>query len=353
MIEVAGEELEGGGQIVRTSIALSALTGKPVRISRIREKRPNPGLQAQHVVGVRAVGAISNAETQGLAPGSRELVFIPRGRASGQFSFEVGTAGSIPLILQALLPAAAYAPASLDFEITGGTDVKWSPTIDYVRLVQLPLLQLMGCKASINLRRRGHYPKGGGRIAATIDPTRTLSAIRFLERSRLLGIEGVSHCVKLPTHVAQRQATAAKETLSVQGFNDPTIAIETYPSAQDPHLAPGSGITLIAKFENGVVVGADSVGERGKPAEAVGADAANKLIAELSSNAPIDRHMGDILIPYMAVANGRSEIRVSEVTLHTLTNIKVAEMITGARFLVEGEIHQPGRISVDGLALKT
>jgi len=353
LIEVSGEELEGGGQIVRTSIALAALTGKAVRISKIREKRPNPGLQAQHVIGVKAVAVISDAETEGLAQGSRTLIFIPRGRASGRFNFEVGTAGSIPLILQALLPAGAYAPASLDFEITGGTDVKWSPTIDYVRQTQLTILQLMGYKASISVQRRGHYPKGGGRVKATIDPSRSLSSIRFLERGQLQGIEGISHCVKLPSHVAQRQATAAKEKLHAEGILDPTIAIETYPPAQDPHLAPGSGITLTAKYDNGLAIGADSIGERGKPAEAVGADAANKLIAELSSNAPIDRHMGDILIPYMAVANGRSEVRVSEITLHTLTNIKVAEMITGAKFSVEGDIHQPGKISVDGIALKT
>jgi RNA 3'-terminal phosphate cyclase (ATP) len=353
MIEVSGEVLEGGGQIVRTSIALSALTGKPVRINKIREKRPNPGLQAQHVVGVRAVGAISNAETQGLVQGSRELVFIPRSRASGHFSFVVGTAGSIPLILQALLPAAAYAPAPLDFEITGGTDVKWSPTIDYVRLTQLPILHLMGYKASIKVHQRGHYPKGGGQVSTTIDPPRILAAVRFLARGQLLGIEGISHCVKLPNHVAERQANAAKEKLRAEGFGNVTIATETYPPHQDQHLAPGSGITLVAKFENGLVIGADSIGERGKPAEAVGADAANKLVAELSSKAPVDRHMGDILIPYMAVASGRSQIHVSEITLHTLTNIKVAEMITGANFIVEGEMHHPATISAEGIGLKT
>ena len=345
--------MEGGGQIVRTTIALAALTGKPVRITKIRDKRPNPGLQAQHVVGVQAVSAISNAETQGLVQGSRELDFIPRGRASGHFSFEVGTAGSIPLILQALLPAAAYAPGTLDFEITGGTDVKWSPTIDYVRLTQLPILQLMGYKASIKVDRRGHYPKGGGRVSVTIEPPRVLEGIKFLDRGQLLGIEGISHCVKLPSHVAQRQANAARDRLGAEGFSNATIATETYPPTQDPHFAPGSGITLLAKFENGLVIGSDSIGERGKPAEAVGAEAADKLIAELSSKAPIDRHMGDILIPYMAVADGRCQIHVSEITLHTMTNIKVAEMITGAKFLIEGELHQPGKISVDGIALKT
>ena len=353
MIEVEGDLLEGGGQIVRTTIALAALTGKPVRITKIRDKRPNPGLQAQHVVGVKAVSAISNAEIQGLTQGSRELIFIPRSRASGHFSFEVGTAGSIPLILQALLPPAAYAPGALDFEITGGTDVKWSPTIDYLRLTQLPILQLMGYKISIKVQRRGHYPKGGGRVSVMIEPPRALEGIKFLDRGQLSKIEGISHCVKLPSHVAQRQAKAASEKLRANGFSNVTISTETYPPNQDPHLAPGSGITLAAKFDNGLVIGSDSIGERGKPAEAVGAEAADKLIAELSSQAPIDRHMGDILIPYMAVASGRSQIQLSEITLHTMTNIKVAEMITDAKFEIEGDLHQPGRISVDGIALKT
>jgi len=353
MIEIAGEELEGGGQIVRTAIALSALTSKPIRISRIRENRPNPGLQAQHIIGVRAVAGISNAETEGLIQGSRELIFTPRYRASGHFRFEVGTAGSIPLVLQALLPAAAYTSAPLDFEITGGTDVKWSPTIDYVRLIQLPILQLMGYKASINLHQRGHYPKGGGRVSIAIDPPRNLVAVEFLASGQLLGVEGISHCVRLPSHVAERQAKAAKGRLKTEGFGNVTISTETYPPGQDPHLAPGSGITLVAKFETGPVMGADSIGERGKPAEAVGADAANRLIAELSSRAPVDRHMGDILIPYMAVASGRSQIQVSEITMHTLTNIKVAEMITGTKFAVEGEMCHPGKISVEGIGLKT
>jgi len=354
VIEVAGDLLEGGGQIVRTTIALAALTGKAIRITKIREKRPNPGLQAQHVVAVKAVSAISDAETPGLAQGSRELVFLPRGRASGHFSFEVGTAGSIPLILQALLLAAAFAPSQLEFEITGGTDVKWSPTIDYLRLVQFPILQVMAYnQISIDVERRGHYPKGGGRVSVTIEPPRILQGIRFLEKGRLLKVEGISHCVKLPSHVAERQTKAASEKLRINGFSNVTIATETYPAHQDPHLAPGSGITLAAKFDNGLVIGADSVGERGKPAEKVGQEAANKLIIELSSQAPIDSHMGDMLIPYMAVAQGRSEIQISEITLHTMTNIKVAEMITDTKFEIQGDLHQPGKISVYGVGLKT
>ena len=353
MLEVPGDLLEGGGQIVRTTIALAALTGKPVKLTKIRSKRPNPGLQPQHVVAVKAVAATCDAETHGLTQASQELTFTPHGRAAGRWSFDVGTAGSIPLILQALMPAAAYAPTNVAVELTGGTDVLWSPTIDYVRLIELPLLQLMGYRATIQVHRRGHYPKGGGHVSISVDPPRILKAINLLERGQLLGIEGVSHCVRLPSHVAQRQASAAKEKLNAEGFTHMNIATETYPPNQDPHVAPGSGITLLAKFTSGTILGSDSLGERGKPAETVGAEAATKLLAELVSKAPVDRHMGDILIPYMAVAEGKSMIQVSEITLHTMTNIKVAEMVAGVKFEVEAELHRPGRITVNGVALKT
>jgi len=352
MIEISGDMLEGGGQIVRTSIALAALAGTDIRITRIREKRPNPGLQAQHVTAVKALSATCNAETEGLAQGSRQLVFRPRSHLAGRFDFDVGTAGSIPLILQALMPAAAYAPDRVEFTLTGGTDVKWSPTIDYVRFVVLPTLQQMGYSAQVEVQRRGHYPKGNGKVVVTISPPRSLRAIRLVNRGELRGVEGISHCVKLPSHVAQRQAGAAKERLISAGYSDVKIAVETCPPDQDPHVAPGSGITLFMKTSEGSIIGADSVGERGKPAERVGEEAASKLLREIKSEAPVDRHLGDILIPYMVVADGNSDIHVSEVTMHTLTNIRVAEIITGVRFKVQGDLGKPGRISVRGLGLK-
>ena len=353
MIDIAGDMLEGGGQIVRTTIALAALLGKEVRITRIRGKRPKPGLQAQHLTAVRAVAAISNAETGGLTIGSQTLEFRPRGRAAGQVRLDVGTAGSIPLILQAVMPAAAYSPSRVEFELTGGTDVPWSPTIDYLRLVELPILQLMGYRATFRVDKRGHYPKGGGHVEAMIEPSKMLQAVRLLERGSPIGVEGISHCVKLPSHVAQRQATGAKQKLDMSGVGGVNVAIEAYTPGQDPHTAPGSGITLALKFSNGVVFGADSLGERGKPAERVGEDAATNLLAEFKSAATVDRHMGDILIPYMAVALGRSEIRVSEITTHMITNINVTETLSGVKFNVQGELHGPGIITTEGIGLKT
>jgi RNA 3'-terminal phosphate cyclase (ATP) len=211
----------------------------------------------------------------------------------------------------------------------------------------------MGYKAALTVNRRGHFPKGGGRVTMFIDPPRSLKAIDLLERGVISSVEGVSHCVKLPSHVAQRQATAVKENLGAAGVREVNIAVETYPPDRDPHFAPGSGVTLLMKFEDGAVIGADSIGERGKPAEKVGEEAATKLLAEIESKTPVDRHMGDILIPYMAVAEGQSEIRVSEITMHTLTNIKVSEMIAGVKYDVQGESGKPGKIRVQGLGLRT
>lgn len=344
--------LEGGGQIIRTSIALAALSGVEIQVSKIRDKRPNPGLQPQHVTAVKALAELSNAETEGLRQGSRDLFFKPHGHVAGKFRFDVGTAGSIPLILQAVMPCLAFSPDRVELELTGGTDVKWSPSIDYVRLVILPTLQLMGYEGKITVHRRGHYPKGGGQITLTVNPSKKLNALSLNQSNQLEKLEGISHCVKLPSHVAQRQADAAKETLARNGYENVGLILETYPPSQDPHQGPGSGITLSAKFSNGSILGADSIGERGKPAEKVGEEAADKLIEELKSNALFDRHMGDILIPFIAVAHGRSEISVSQVTTHTLTNIHVAEIILDTKFQLNGRVGEMGSIAIEGIGLQ-
>jgi RNA 3'-terminal phosphate cyclase (ATP) len=352
VIEIPGNMLEGGGQIVRTAISLAALFDKEVKITKIRDNRPKPGLQAQHAAAIQAVASISNAETEGSGIGSRELVFRPRGRVAGKFSLDVGTAGSVPLILQAIMPAAAYAPGRVDFDLTGGTDVPWSPTIDYLRLVELPILRLMGYAASLRVGRRGHYPKGGGRVEMSIEPAGGLRAFRVLERGSLIEVEGISHCVKLPSHVAQRQASAAKQRLESEGVRPVNIAVEAYPPDRDMHRGPGSSITLAILFSCGIVLGSDSLGQRGKPAERVGEEAAARLLTEFKSDATLDRHMGDIIIPYMAVASGQSIMRVSEITKHMLTNIKVTETVAELKFYVQGELHGPGTIAVEGTGLR-
>jgi RNA 3'-terminal phosphate cyclase (ATP) len=247
-----------------------------------------------------------------------------------------------------MMPASAFAPEPVEIHLVGGTDVKWSPTIDYMRHVVLPNLALAGYEAEMVLERRGHYPKGGGKVTMRIRNVGSVKPVRLVERGSFSSIEGISHCVKLPSHVAQRQAEMAKERLADFGYGNVNIAVETYPSNQDPHLGPGSGIALFTRADAGCVLGSDSLGERGKPAEKVGDEAAWKLHQELQSKAPFDRHMADIIIPYLAVAEGRSEILLSQLTMHAVTNIQITERVSEVKFQVEGELGTPARISVDG-----
>jgi RNA 3'-terminal phosphate cyclase (ATP) len=351
MIEIDGSLGEGGGQVLRTAIALSALLGKDVRVRNIRGKRPNPGLRAQHMTAIMAVAALSDAETRGLQIGSTDLHFRPRKKMSGSFKFEVGTAGSISLVLQALMPASAFSSGKTEFEITGGTDVRWSPTIDYVRYVMLPNLSRLGYVAELKLIQRGHYPKGGGRVSMTVNPCKGLMPLRLMERPEIKKVLGISHCVRLPAHVAQRQAAAAQDILKKIDQLEISVTLETYPVATDPHVAPGSGIALYTDNEPGTVLGADCVGERGRPAEEVGRQAATQLVGEISSGTPVDRHMSDILIPYLAVADGGSEFRTSMITMHTITNARIAELVSGAKITVDGELGNPGIVRVKGINL--
>jgi RNA 3'-phosphate cyclase len=351
MIEIDGSFGEGGGQVLRTTIALSALLGKAVHVKNIRGKRPNPGLRAQHMTAIKAVAALSDAEIRGLQIGSTDLYFTPGKKMSGSFKFDVGTAGSISLVLQALMPAAAFSSGRTEFEITGGTDVRWSPTIDYVRFVMLPNLSKLGYLAELKLIQRGHYPKGGGKVSMMVQPCKGLKPLQLTERPEVKGVRGISHCVRLPVHVAQRQAAAAQEVLNKINELDVSITLETYPLATDPHIAPGSGIALYTDNEPGRVLGADSVGERGRPAEEVGRQAATQLTAEINSGAPVDRHMSDILIPYLAVADGNSDFRTSVITMHTITNARIAELVSGAKITVHGEVGKPGTVRVEGIGL--
>ena len=235
IFEIDGSYGEGGGQILRTTLALSTLLLKPVKVFNIRVKRSNPGLQAQHLTGVKALAELCNAEVFGAFKGSKELIFKPRERRCGKFRFDIGTAGSISLVIQAILPALVFAPCKTIVEITGGTDVAWSPPIDYVRFVLLPILSKMGVKADVKIIRRGHYPRGGGHVILIVEPVENkLKPINEIEFGNIKEIRGISHCVKLPKHVAERQAKSAKEFLRKFKIDVPIeIDLEYYPPEKD------------------------------------------------------------------------------------------------------------------------
>lgn len=322
MINIDGSYGEGGGQIIRTAVALSAVTGIGVAVNNIRVNRPKPGLKAQHLTAIKTAAEITGAEVSGLKTGSIELTFKPHVNSGGYFEVDIGTAGSITLLLQCLMPVAACADGEVTLDITGGTDVSWSPPIDYMTRVLLPVLAEMGLDCSIKVYRRGYYPRGGGRVSAVITPSE-LKAVDVEKRACKVG--GISHCSNLPPHVAQRQADAATGALERAGYSA-SINVESskYPST-------GSGITLWCN-----AAGGSALGKRGLPAEKVGRTAAGEIIAELGSWAAVDVHLGDQLIPYMGLAGGGC-FTVREVSGHTQTNIWVVEQFLSVKFKIETE----------------
>lgn len=351
MIEIDGSYGEGGGQILRTSISLSALTLKPVRITGIRAGRKNPGLRRQHLAGIELASWLVGAKVKGLEVGSTDVEFHPKERKSGAFSYDVGTAGSISLVLQAVLPPAILSSEPITFNIKGGTDVSWSPPLDYLREIFTPMLQKMGTKVEIIQERRGHYPKGGGKASVSINPVDRINAVDFIEFGDVVGVSGISHCVRLPGHIADRQAISAEEVLYSNDIKVNKIRRESYPKGNDSHLGPGSGIVLWAESNTGLRLGATSLGARGKRAEVVGEEAAENLITELTTGKAIDSHLCDMLVPYLALADGESKIGITEVTSHLVTNIWVAEKILGVKMNLEGAIGKTGMLSVSGIGL--
>jgi len=353
LIVVDGSMGEGGGQILRTAVALSAATGVPVRVINIRAKRSNPGLRPQHLTAIKALAAISNARVKGARVGSTEIEFWPGKPRGGYYEFDVGTAGSISLVLQALLPALAYADSPVKLRIRGGTDVKMAPLIDYVGEVLTRLLRKFGYEVRVRVLRRGHYPKGGGIVEVDIPrPPRVLRAVSLVDRGTLKGVYGRSHAVRLPKHVAERQARAAAGLIESRLGVKPEIEVEYYERGRDPHLGPGSGIVVWALFDNSVM-GGDALGEKGKPAEEVGAEAASKLIEDVETGAAVDRYASDMLPVYMVLAEGTSEYTGARLTSHARTVFELLKLFfPNAEIDVEGAPEEPFRARIHGVGLR-
>ncbi len=349
---IDGSMGEGGGQILRTAVSIAAVFGVPVRVVNIRAKRKNPGLRPQHLTAVKALVELTGGTAKGLHVGSTELEFYPGRIRAGSYTFNIGTAGSISLLLQAVLPAAAFAPGPVRFRVIGGTDVKMAPTIDYMRLVLAPLLEKFGYKVWIRVVRRGHYPRGGGIVEVDIpSPPRGLKAVNLTSRGDLLGVNGISHCVRLPKHVAERQARAASELIERELGVRPSIKLEYYEPGRDPHFGPGSGILVRAVFKDSVM-GADSIGEKGKRAEIVGAEAARTLIEDVRTGAAVDRHASDMLPVYMALARGVSEYTGAMLTSHAETVFRLLEIIVDdVGIEVHGGSGKPFRARIKGVGL--
>lgn len=355
VVVIDGSYGEGGGQILRTSLALSALTQKPLRIERIRAGRSRPGLRPQHLTGVKAVQLITDAEVEGARIDSTSLLFRPRKLLYGNFTFDVSeerpSAGSITLIFQTVLPALLFAKHQSTLRIIrGGTHVPMSPPADYVQRVFLPMLSRMGACASFEVKRAGWFPKGGGEVHCKIETVaEALSPIELLERGSFKGITIVSAISNLKRSIAERQASQAYKRLTTElGITSSAVHVEI---AELPSTGEGTMLFLLVEFEN-AVAGFSSLGEIGKPAERVADEAVDELRFYMRSDAPVDRRLCDQLVLYMALANGRSSIRTEKLTMHAHTNMWVIEQFLPVRFEVSGGVGEEAQITVEGVGMR-
>lgn len=344
MIEIDGSQGEGGGQVLRSALTLSVLTGLPFHIVNIRARRSKPGLAAQHLKSIDAAAAISKAEVQGAHLGSRELCFKPGGLRSGRYKFEIGTAGATTLILQTILLPLSRASSASTVIISGGTHVPASPCYHYIELNWLPCLRQMGIDAVLNLEQAGFYPQGGGRIQAIIRPSPRIRSLNLTQRGKLLDLRGISAVANLPRSIAERQRRQALlrlQELSAPGNKiEPKIKIVELPSP-----VKGTMLLLMAEFETGRAC-YFSLGELGKPAEKVADEAVTRLAEFLDSEGAIDQHLADQLLLPMSLADGASALRTSRITSHLLTNAEIIQLFLPVKITIEGEMGASGFVRV-------
>ena len=331
-MEIDGSQKSGSGTILRLSIALAGILGEPLHIYNIRQRRGQPGLRPQHLEAVLTAAKLCNAEMKGATLGSRELWFKPDRIAGGKIRAEIGTAGSIPMLLLTILPICAYAERSVSIHVVrGGTDVHHAPTINYLKYVLLPMLERMGLKASLTIRKFGYYPKGMGEVLLEAQPCPKLNPIRIEEFGTIKELSGVSVCTFLADRrVAKRQAEAANKYLRGRGYE---ANIQVVNDRSNP-LQKGSSIVLWAETSTGALLGGDAIGELRKPSEVVGLEAAENLFREVEAQATVDVHLADMLVPYVALADGNSVYLTQNITDHLDTNMWLAKEILGVKFQV-------------------
>ena len=314
MISIDGSHGEGGGQILRTSLSLSLITGKPFSIDKIRSGRKKPGLMRQHLTAVNAAAEIGSAKVSGNAIGSQAFRFEPCTIKSGRFRYAIGSAGSCTLVLQTILPALIIADGPSEVILEGGTHNPFAPPFDFLTKAFLPLVGRMGPKVSAELEKPGFFPAGGGRFRVTVAPERTLKPLSLMERGpikRQLACAAVSN---LPMKIAHRELKVVAKKLEW-----PRECLKAV-NVENAH-GPGNVLTIEIEGESVTEV-FTGFGERGVSAEKVAARAAGQTLDYLSHDVPVGPHLADQLLVPMAIAGG-GRFRTMPASRHTLTNIDI------------------------------
>jgi RNA 3'-terminal phosphate cyclase (ATP) len=346
-VDIDGSFGEGGGQILRTSLTLSSLTGRAVRVYNIRVGRKSPGLKPQHLMSAEASCRITGGRLEGAVLGSKELIFYPDALRPGSYTFDVAetkaSAGSTGLVFQTVSLPLSFASAVSNVKIKGGTHVEWSPPADYIKEVFLPTVQPMGISVSVNVPQKGFYPIGGGELDCRIQGAEAppLKPLEVVRRGDLRGISILSTVANLPLDIARRQFERAKRRLGDMGF-EPLGRFEEVSS-------PGRGtfVFILARFDN-VVAGFSALGRPAKRAEAVADEAVSSFSSYISGQGALDKRLADQVLLPMALAGGESVITTIEVTKHLKTNVWAIEKFLPVSFSIEGEEGQEGTVKVKG-----
>ncbi|CDO69035.1 hypothetical protein BN946_scf184834.g42 [Trametes cinnabarina] len=342
-VSLDGSVLEGGGQLLRVAVALSALLSRPIAIDHIRANRSPPGLKHQHAAGLRLAAEICSARLDGCETGSSSIVFQPttKPQLSKCLTADPGTAGSIALLLQVALPCLIFSPDATvppsRLILRGGTNAIQAPQIDYTQHVFLPFLRdHFGLRPTLNVIKRGYYPKGGGEVHVSIPHVRgPLPAVTLTARGPVKAVFGRSYVAGLPKGLAESMRSAAKELLVESGLDSDIIKIDALRERPSDAVGSGSGIVLWAEMEDGCLMAGSALGRKGTESSKVGRDAARELTANLAHGGCVDEYMQDQMIIFLALARGKSRVKTGPITLHTRTAIWVVEQLTGFRFHVE------------------
>lgn len=344
MLYIDGSQGEGGGQVLRSALTCSILSGQPFHITNIRSRRSKPGLLAQHLKAVDAAAAISQAEVDGAYLHSEELGFSPGEIRSGRYHFDIGTAGAATLVLQTVFLPLSFAASASTITIQGGTHVPWSPCFHYLDLHWMPYLTGVGYDAHLILEQAGFYPRGGGRIDATIRPAGGIHSLCLEERGDLLRISGISAVSNLHPSIAKRQKQQAILRLLKAPWKNskPEMHIRI---AQLPSPAKGTLLLLLAEFEGGQCC-YYSLGEIGKPAERVADEAVDALVGFLATDGAIDQYLADQLMLPLCFAQSESKFRTSQITQHLLTNADIISAFLPVQIEINGVSGKPGSICI-------
>jgi RNA 3'-terminal phosphate cyclase (ATP) len=346
LLIIDGSTGEGGGQILRSALTISTIIKKPVKIINIRTKRNNPGLRHQHVTTIKLLSKLFNINIENVRLGAEwiNIIFDKKDIEINKdiLNIDIGTAGSIPLLLQTLIPTIAISQQNIVIQLTGGTDVKYSPTIDYIKYVMKDVYSKIGIFFNINVIKRGFYPNGKGIVNINIQKAKTLKPIDFCNfkeiNPNILSIVG-----SLPKHITDRQISGALSNLEKNG-----IKCDKYKSSIENSASPGSSILIYSSSESGIYLGADSVGEKNIRAETVGYNASKRFIEDYKFQACIDSHLADMLILPLSFVKEKSRYKISSISQHLLTNLEIIKKINDMEYQIDKVFENEFIVTIKG-----